>query len=395
MAIKAKHSQDYLDYCNTQLVYQIVNEVYSEMIGQKTLEVVDTQSLVSMGNKIDSMGQGDLFTRTLLRRIGLTIDGYRDYTSKFSVVARSELEWGSAVQKIKVEMPDVIEAVSANVGIMDGQSVDQYKIYKNKTNQKIFEKVTPYVLPMTMQTEWLTDAFLNPAGMQSYITQCYGVVANRKTFAQEELARICLCSYMGSVGENQIFPLLTMYNNETGAGITSPTQALYNEEFLRYMIATMNLIAQKMSDMSVFYNTEGFTRFTPKDKLYWYMNTDVLEKIRTNVVYGAYNESYVNPKDAIPTSYWQAPSKEATPKPMDFAGSTTINVKTETHPEGVIINNIVAVMFDYEALGTFRKQTKVRVTPENALGLYINTFWHEKHMYFNDMSENGVIFTLN
>ena len=31
----------------------------------------------------------------------------------------------------------------------------------------------------------------------------------------------------------------------------------------------------------------------------------------------------------------------------------------------------------------------------NAAGGYTNTFWHEKQLWFNDLSENFVMFTLN
>ena len=59
------------------------------------------------------------------------------------------------------------------------------------------------------------------------------------------------------------------------------------------------------------------------------------------------------------------------------------------------IENVVGVLFDREAIGTFRQEEKVLTTPVNARGAYYNTFWHEKQMWFNDMSENAVIFTLN
>ena len=59
------------------------------------------------------------------------------------------------------------------------------------------------------------------------------------------------------------------------------------------------------------------------------------------------------------------------------------------------IENVVGILFDREGIGTFRQEEKVLTTPVNARGAYYNTFWHEKQMWFNDMSENAVIFTLN
>ena len=61
----------------------------------------------------------------------------------------------------------------------------------------------------------------------------------------------------------------------------------------------------------------------------------------------------------------------------------------------VVINNIVACIYDRDAFGIYQIDEQVLTTPVNAAGQYYNQYWHEKQARFVDTSENCVIFTLN
>ena len=58
------------------------------------------------------------------------------------------------------------------------------------------------------------------------------------------------------------------------------------------------------------------------------------------------------------------------------------------------VNNVIGVIFDIEALGTYKSKEWTANTPLNAAGGYINYYWHLKDMYFNDLSENLVSFVI-
>ena len=59
------------------------------------------------------------------------------------------------------------------------------------------------------------------------------------------------------------------------------------------------------------------------------------------------------------------------------------------------IDNVIGVIMDRNAAGIYKISERVATTPLNAAGLYYNTFYHEKQLWFNDLSENFVFFTLN
>ena len=96
-----------------------------------------------------------------------------------------------------------------------------------------------------------------------------------------------------------------------------------------------------------------------------------------------FNDEYVKLAKGIAVPYWQS------------AQDPQLLMATNEDDDDIIINNIVAFVHDVDALGTYRKEEEALTTPVNSVGRYYNTDWHVDNLYFNDMSENGVYFTLD
>lgn len=372
-------------------IYDLCNQVFQQMTGRTDIAAVDSASLVAMGNEVSNLGKNDLWLNTLARRIGLTIDNYRVYLNKFSDLYRTQVEWGALVQKLTVEMPDAVADDMYKVGQMNGQALDHYIINNPKAKQKIFDKETPYSFFITMQEKMLTEAFLNAGAMASFVNQVFGKVQNKIEVVLEDLARVALVNMMCNLSVKQEIKLVTLYNSKTGSNLY-PQTALFDPAFMRFAIGMMNNIASKMETMSVLFNTEGYDRFTPKSEQRFYVLADFITQLETVVQYAAFNSQYVNKSVDIAVPYWQG-VKEGDDI-NDIAVLSKVIGKVDSKVDKTI-ENVVGVLFDREAIGTFRQEEKVLTTPVNARGAYYNTFWHEKQMWFNDMSENAVIFTLN
>lgn len=368
-------------------IYDLCNQIFQQMTGRTDITAVDSASLVAMGNEVSNLGKNDLWLNTLARRIGLTIDSYRVYRNRFSDLYRTQVEWGALVQKLTVEMPDAVADDMYKVGQMNGQALDHYIINNPKAKQKIFDKETPYSFFITMQEKMLTEAFLNAGAMSSFVNQVFGKVQNKIEVVLEDLARVALVNMMCNLSTKQEIKLVTLYNSKTGSTL-NPQTALFEPAFMRFAIGMMNNIASKLETMSVLFNTDGYDRFTPKSEQRFYVLADFITQLETVVQYAAFNPQYVNKSVDIAVPYWQG-VKEGDDINDIAVLSKVIGKDDKT------IENVVGVLFDREAIGTFRQEEKVLTTPVNARGAYYNTFWHEKQMWFNDMSENAVIFTLN
>lgn len=374
---------------DTNQIYSIVNAVAQETMGESAIVATDTASLVAMGNAVlSSSTNTECFIDTLFQRIGRTMISYRPYKSKLGLLAVSDMTMGAIMQKIKVKMPTAVEDVTTQ--LIDGQAIDHYIISKPRATQKLFVKRTPYTFYITVQKKWLREAFTSEVAMGSFISAIYGEVENALELSQENLARLCMANYMATISSsaNRVFNLVTMYNASSGESVPTGENALLSEQFLRYALGKMKNIAKKMATMSVLYNDGTETRHTPAEYMRFASIVDFKTALETQVQWAAFNEEYVKKMDGIEVPYWQAAKS-----PFDI--DLVIEDDDPEKEEHTTLSNIVGFIHDRYALGTYRKEVEVATTPVNARGLYTNQFWHMNDLYFNDVSENGVIFTLN
>lgn len=374
---------------DTNQIYSIVNAVCKETMGESALTATDTASLVAMGNAIlSSSTNTECFIDTLVQRIGKTMISYRPYKSKLGLLAVSDMTMGAIMQKIKVQMPTAVEDVTTQ--LIDGQSIDQYIVSKPKATQKLFVKRTPYTFFITIQKKWLREAFTSESAMGSFIAAIYGEVENKLELSQENLARLCMANFMGAISTsaNRVVNLVSDYNTASGRSVPTGEDALIDEAFLRYSLGRMNNIAKKMETMSVLYNDGTETRHSPQADQRFVSLVDFQTALETQVQWAAFNERYVQKQNGIEVPYWQAAKA-----PFDI--DLLVEGDDPDDPDNVTLENIVAFIHDRDALGTYRKEVEVATTPLNARGLYTNQYWHMNDLYFNDVSENGILFTLN
>lgn len=376
-------------------IYTIVNEVASQAMGVTDINVVDNTGLVSLGNTVlGSDATKNNFINALTDRIGRTIVSFRAYHSHFPDFERDSIEWGNILQKLKIGMPDAEEDQSYN--LMDGASVDQYKVNKAKVNQLLFTSETPWQTHITVHLDELEKAFVDSTAMGAFISGMFGEVQNRIELAMENLSMDCVNNYIGELlkqettAPHRVVNLLTEYKEKTTVEYTKPEDALDDEKFLKYVVRRINSISSTMEYMTNgYYNSttdkdsKAYTRHTPKSEQKLMLFIDMVNALKTNMNSKAFNMEQVAidiPFTTVP--FWQSlnsPSK--------------ISVKTASGAE-VGQSFIMGVMFDREAMGTYKKKYTSLTTPINAAGKYYNVFYHMITMYFNDLTENGVIFLL-
>ena len=367
----------------TTQIHGIVNEVAEQSMGKTGIAVVDTNSLVAMGQAVlSSQNNTENFVNTLILRIGRTIIDYRMYTSRLRPLVFDKLTWGIIVQKVKTAMPKAFEDKAYD--LEDGDSIDMFVIMKPKVNQKFFVNRTPYSFGITIQRWQLKRAFTDEVAFSAFLSSIFGEVRNAMELGFERLGYATMANYMVNTADTQRVHLLTEFN---ALGLVDKTltaaNAQYNSEFQRYAVGRFNTMAKKLEDMSVEYNAEGEERHSPLKRQRFIAETEFMEALRTTVQWEAFNEKYVEKVNTIEVNHWQNPKEPRQIIATDETGSE------ET------MSNIVAFMHDTEALGVYLKEEEVLTTPVNARGRYYNTFWHLEQMWMNDMSENGIVFLLD
>lgn len=383
-------------------IYEIVNDVAQQAMGSKSIDVVDNATLITVGKTLlDNTESKNNFINALTDRIGRTIVSFRAYHSHFPDFERDSIEWGNILQKIKIGMPDAEQDQSYNLA--DGTSVDMYKINKAKVNQLLFTTETPWQTHITVHLRDLKKAFLSAEAMGVFISSMFGEVQNRIELAMENLSMDCVNNYIGEIYSRNVtspgrtIKLLTEYKDKTGVDHTkTPEKALEDEQFLKYVVKRINSISTLLTRMTTnkfntpsyvgIDNSEGvYTRHTPTSEQRLMLHMDLVNALKTDVNAKAFNMGQVS----IDIPYMTIPFWQSIEKPTDISVKLSSD-KTKTEK----VSLIMGVLYDREALGSYKKEYQSLTTPVNAAGMYYNVFYHMRTMYFNDLTENGVIFVL-
>lgn len=382
-------------------IYSIVNDVAKQAMGSSNILVIDNAGLIALGNTIlGSDGTKNNFINALTDRIGRTIVSFREYHSHFPDFERDSIEWGNILQKLKIAMPSA--EADQSYDLVDGSSVDQYKINKAKVNQLLFTSETPWQTHITVHLEQLEKAFIDTSAMGAFISSMFGEVQNRIELAMENLSMDCVNNYVAEIIKEKtkrptrIINLITEYKEKTGVDHTSePIKALDDEEFLKYFVRRVNSLSSVFEYMTTnLYNdtyiysgagnSGAYSRHTPKSEQRMMLFIDLVNALKTNINSKAFNMEQVAidiPFKTVP--FWQSLTTPA-----------GIELKPASGGDAVSESLLMGILYDREAMGTFKKKYKSLTSPVNAAGQYYNVFYHMITMYFNDLTENAVIFLL-
>lgn len=365
-------------------IYTIVNAAAQQAFGNTALSAIDTQGLIALGNKVlSSSADTEAFLNALTMRIGRTVVRYRMYRNKLSDMVLGDMEWGAILQKIAVRMPTA--ETDEQYGLVDGQSVDHYKVAKPSVDQKLFIVQTPYQFHVTIQRNLLRTAFLSESGMSSLISAIFGQIRNKIETSIENLGRLNIAAGVAeaSARTNQVVNLVTEYNTASGRTLTAAS-ALLDTDFLRYALRRIKEVMDGMTDMSTQYNDGTLETFTPYEDQRVRIISTFEYALETVVEWAAFNEDYVRLAGFSKLNFWQAQQN-----PM------SITVGKPSDGSEVTVNNLIAVIHDRDAMGVYQTEEEVATTPLNAAALYYNQYYHRMDNRMLDTSENLVYFTLN
>lgn len=367
----------------TNQIYTIVNSVSSQAFGSTALTVVDAQGLVSLGNTVlSSATNTENFLNTLLQRIGRTIMDYRRYRNRLADMVMDDMEYGAIVQKIKIKMPDAIQDPSYD--LVDGQSVDPWTIYKPDAVQKLFVTRTPYMFAQTISRATLKEAFTSAESMGAFISAVMGEMRNAVEVALESLGRVAIANMIAEASGGQIINLVSEYNGLVSTPITS-ANALLDSAFLAYAIRRINETFDMMQSMTGLFNDGSVERFTPREDLRVKLLSPFVRAAETVVQYAAFNEELIR----VDKTYEKIPFWQSAQTP------SSILIERASDGTSTGVDNIIAVVHDRDALGLYMMDEEVLTTGLNAKARYYTTYMHERQLWFNDLSENFVYFTLN
>lgn len=375
----------------------VLGEIVEQATGSKPMAVTDTSSFVTVAQIGLKTGYDTLAT-AISQVLSRTIFSTRPYNRKFGGLEVSNQRYGNHVRKLSPidKAPEDDERYS----LTEGGAIDHYKVSKPLVQQTNFYGANTYQRHLTTYRDQLDMSLQSPDEFASFLSMTLSNVSDMIEQDHENTARATVANLIGGaidLAGSNVVHCLTEYNAITGGKYTADT--VLNPDtiagFAKYLVARINTIAKMLTERSnVFHQTiddKIVMRHTPVEKQKAYIFTDYLSKVYANVFSTVFNENYLKIADTEEVNFWQSiktpGSINVTPAYTDSTGAIV---------KGEAVNKpILAVLFDEEAAGYTVVNQWTQNTPMNAAGGYYNTYWHFTDRYWNDFTENHVVFVLD
>ena len=375
----------------------ILNNIRQQVTGESSLAPVNTADFVAVGTTLLQSGY-DPVLNAITQMVTKTIFSIRPYSRKFGGIKVDSEMWGSIVRKLAVA--DKAWEPNEEFDLVDGQSIDHYKVSKPDVLELKFYGAEDFSKHYTIFKDQLNNAFSGPAEFGRFMSMVVQNVSDMIEQNFESIARMVIANYVGGkkVADNGVIHLLTEYNAETGQSLTSTTvfaPANFGD-FMKWVYARIDTLTSLMTERSNKFQIQvtgkEITRHTPYEYQKVYLYAKLMNDMKARVLSSTFNYGFIEYADVEEVNYWQSIDSpmeiDVTPNYLDTDGS----IKTGAEQN---ITNLVGVIFDREALGYTVMNEWSATTPLNASGGYWNTFYHFLMKWWVDYSEKGIILLLD
>lgn len=390
---------------NVEQIYNLVNTVSGEVLGNTELVHEDLTGLVDLGNEVFNQKAVDNYVKSLVNHIGKVVFISRPYSGKVPSVLMDAWEFGSVLEKISADVPDAEE--NDTWSLQDGKEYKQDVFHKPTVTAKFFNSKVTFEVPVSITERQVKESFSSAEQMNGFLSMIYSAVDKSMTIKTDALimrtinnmiaetldADKAAFGFVQSTNETVDYSsastvrsvnLLKLYNDKTGAQL-SAAAAITTPDFIRFAAYVMGLYADRLQTISTLFNVGGKERFTPKDVLHTVLLSDFAAAAKTYLYADTYHSENVLLPQAETVASWQATGKN-----YAFENTSKIDVKSASGAS-VSVSGVLGVMFDRDALGVTNLDKRV-TTNYNAKAEFFNNYFKFDAGYFNDTNENFVVF---
>lgn len=376
-------------------IYELVNASTKQVLGETAILTEDLSNVVDIGTEIFNANAVDNYVKTLVDRIGKVIFVNRPYSGSIPSVLMDSWEYGSVTEKIQMDLPEA--EVNETWELQDGATYDQNFFYQPKITVKFFNQMTTFDIPMSITERQVQESFTSAQALGSFIGMIWTMIENSMTVKLDSLIlmtinnMISLTDKANGGGDSQHVHLLTEYKVLNPDFAKTGESAMTDLDFLKYCAYRIKLVAGRMTQYSKVFNAEKKSRHTPKDL----MHIVLLSDFKNAADVYLQSDTFHNELSALPNSesvqYWQG-SGDGTDA-FTYANTSKINIK-DAKGNTYTKSNIIGVIFDRDALGVTKKNTRIRSHVVDKAEFY--NYWYKADVgYFNDLSENFVCFLID
>ena len=382
----------------------ILTSLAQQATGNTALAVTDLSSYISVGQKTLLTGY-DPLNIGISQMVSKTIFAHRPYTGALSSLDRDANEWGAITRKVNAIQQAVLD--EGAYALTDGQHTpDMFDVRKPKLYQTNFYGFDVWSDCVSVTRQQLKNAVSAPEDMGRLMDLILGTKADEMELARTAFRRATLANMIGAVyalnNSAQVRHLLTEYNAATGLSLTTQTVRTGDNypNFIRWAYSQIAKASDMLEEPNALYHlnpTEGtILRHSSKDDQRLYIYAGALHEVDAQVLSVTFNADKVStklPKITERVNFFQSIS---TPNAVNVKPAYIgANGQVVASPAAQEVTNIFALLADRDALGVNFYDSSVDVSPYEAAGKYYNYWYHDSHRYYNDVTENAVLFLMD
>lgn len=371
-------------------IYQLVNAITEGSIGNRSITVKDTTSLISLGNQVLRSDENkEEFYKKLPDVIGRIICRYQAIKRRSRDIEVDPLTFGIAVEEV---WKDSVARAKKNNSW--GDQVNPFDVLKKDDtaiNVSIYKELAGWELDKITYDYQLEKSFHNAAEMASFLSLILQDMYDGMTQALNDTDRITECTAMAqsiygaaSTGAQTAINLFTAYKTEVdpSTALTAAT-CVYNSDWLRFATEKILNIVENAKELGVLYNTAG-AEIELADDFKLHMLSEFANKLSIYLHADTYHEDLLKLPGFSKINSWQGLGRGAT-----FAQKSKIDIINGDLQ--VSQGGIVAHLFDRGRMMTMVDKIRTKSFYNGASEL---TNWYHKADigYLIRPYEIGVVF---
>ena len=394
-------------------VYAIVNAMSKEMWGaNSTLTAFDTSTFATVGENMLRTGYENT-VGALSAVIGKTIIAARPYRGKFRIIMKVPQEYGLITRKISFYSTQMEPSTDFNTNvagtqIIDGASIDPWKITKTYPLEINFAGLKVDQKNYTVFRYQLKQAFQSESSFGSFVSGLLIQIANDLEVMMDAENRLQVLNAIGATynvgAARQKVNLTAAYNAFYGTSkTTADLLGADFESFIKFFVMRLKGDMELMSEYnSLFHifpaknddagNALTLNRHTPPEARRLLLYMPRIRQAEATIFPSLFNDSYLKLENFEGVEYWQNPNLpenvSVTPNQLD------VSTGQSATGSPVVLDHVMAVLFDRDALATSVHVEDVLTSPVNNKGSYYNVTYHYGKDYQLDQTENMILYYL-
>lgn len=388
-------------------IAEFTNTVIKETLGETVVIQEDLSNVVDIGTEIFNNNAFDAYVKTLINHIGKVVFVDRPYAGSAPSVLMDGWEYGSVLEKISSEMPTAVENPSWN--LVDGQSYDPHVFNQPKASAKFFNKRTTFEIDRSITELQVKQSFSNAQQLNAFISMLLNETEKALTVRMDSLImrtinnmilETVLDSFRATTAGTspdltggttvKAVNLLYMYNQRFGKTLTAD-EAMTEPAFIRFAAFQIGLYSDRMTRMSTLFNAGGMQRFTPRDLQHIVYLSEFVRAADVYLQSDTFHDNFTRITEGESIPYWQGSGTDYALASTGQISGIPVSEAGKDTPTPVVVKNVLAVIFDRDALGVANFDRRV-TTQYNAKAEFTNYFYKQDAGYFNDLNENFVVF---